>query len=49
MFSLIDIFTDSKPRQIYDEVLGTKDLVRATYKQYDADREMVKELNLVLQ
>lgn len=49
MFSLIDIFTDSKPKQIYDEVLGSKDLVPATSKQYDPVREMVKELNPVLQ
>ncbi len=45
MFSLIDLFGQSKASHRFSEVLGNQDLVLATSKQYDSVREMVKTLN----
>jgi phosphonate transport system substrate-binding protein len=45
MFSLIDI-SQSAPKNTFSEILGRKDLMPATSKQYDPVREMVKALNV---
>lgn len=48
MFALIDIAESAPNKNTYFEVLGSKDLMPATSKQYDPVREMVKALNLEL-
>lgn len=48
MFALIDILEGSKNINTYSEILGSRDLMPATSKQYDPVREMVKALNLEL-
>lgn len=48
MFSLIEILETHKSSGRFAEVLGSKDLVPATSRQYDPVREMVKSLNLGL-
>lgn len=49
MFSLIEIFESHKGSGRFSEVLGSKDLMPATSRQYDPVREMVKNLNLGVQ
>lgn len=48
MFALIDILEGSQNKNTYSEILGSRDLMPATSKQYDPVREMVKALNLEL-
>ncbi|MNJ92481.1 Phosphate-import protein PhnD precursor [compost metagenome] len=48
MFTLIDILQESTNKQKFSEILGTRDLMPATSKQYDPVREMVKALNIEL-
>lgn len=48
MFALIDIFQDNRTKQAYSEILGSRDLMPATSKQYDPVREMVKALKIEL-
>ena len=48
MFSLIEIFEENPTKQAYSEILGSRDLMPATSKQYDPVREMVKALNIEL-
>lgn len=48
MFALIDIFQANRSKQTYSEILGSRDLMPATSKQYDPVREMVKALNVGL-
>lgn len=48
MFSLIDILEQSRNKNTYSEILGSRDLMPATSKQYDPVREMVKALNIEL-
>ncbi|WP_374078164.1 phosphate/phosphite/phosphonate ABC transporter substrate-binding protein [Bdellovibrio bacteriovorus] len=48
MFALIDILAESQGKNTYSEILGSRDLMPATSKQYDPVREMVKALNLEL-
>lgn len=46
MFALIDIMSREKESLKYSEVLGTRDLMPATTKQYDPVREMVEALQI---
>jgi phosphonate transport system substrate-binding protein len=46
MFAIIDIQEKYKSDNRFSEVLGEKDLVPATTRQYDPIREMAKDLNL---
>lgn len=46
MFTLIDILESLQDKNTYSEILGTRDLMPATSKQYDPVREMVKALEL---
>lgn len=46
MFALIDILEESRDKNNYSEILGSRDLMPATSKQYDPVREMVKALKL---
>jgi phosphonate transport system substrate-binding protein len=46
MFTLIDIVGNYKESGRFAEVLGPKDLMPATSRQYDPVREMVKSLNV---
>ena len=46
MFALIDIMSREKESHKYSEVLGTRDLMPATTKQYDPVREMVEALKI---
>lgn len=48
MFALIDILEGAQNKNSYSEILGSRDLMPATSKQYDPVREMVKALNLGL-
>lgn len=48
MFTLIDILQESSDKQKFSDILGTRDLMPATSKQYDPVREMVKALNIEL-
>lgn len=48
MFALIDILEQSADKNTYSEILGSRDLMPATSKQYDPVREMVKALNIEL-
>ncbi|UXR64646.1 phosphate/phosphite/phosphonate ABC transporter substrate-binding protein [Bdellovibrio bacteriovorus] len=48
MFSLIDILEQTRNKNMYSEILGSRDLIPATSKQYDPVREMVKALNIEL-
>lgn len=48
MFALIDILEGAHNKDTYSEILGSRDLMPATSKQYDPVREMVKALNLEL-
>jgi phosphonate transport system substrate-binding protein len=48
MFALIDIFQENRTKQTYSEILGSRDLMPATSKQYDPVREMVKALKMEL-
>ncbi|MBV2167470.1 MAG: phosphate/phosphite/phosphonate ABC transporter substrate-binding protein [Bdellovibrio sp.] len=48
MFALIDILEQSRNKNTYSEILGSRDLMPATSKQYDPVREMVKALNIEL-
>lgn len=46
MFAMIDIMGREKDTKKYSEVLGTRDLMPATSKQYDPVREMVEALHI---
>lgn len=46
MVSLVDIFEKSKASKKFNEVLGEKELMPATSKQYDPVREVIKNLDL---
>lgn len=48
MFALIDILEQTRNKNTYSEILGSRDLMPATSKQYDPVREMVKALNIEL-
>ncbi|WP_374035002.1 phosphate/phosphite/phosphonate ABC transporter substrate-binding protein [Bdellovibrio bacteriovorus] len=48
MFALIDILEQNRNKDTYSEILGSRDLMPATSKQYDPVREMVKALNIEL-
>jgi phosphonate transport system substrate-binding protein len=48
MFALIDLFQENRSKQTYSEILGSRDLMPATSKQYDPVREMVKALKMEL-
>lgn len=48
MFFLIDMMEESQDKNRYSEILGSRDLMPATSKQYDPVREMVKALNIEL-
>lgn len=48
MFTLIDILEQNRNKDTYSEILGSRDLMPATSKQYDPVREMVKALNIEL-
>jgi phosphonate transport system substrate-binding protein len=48
MMSLIDIFQKNKESKVFSEILGSQDLMPATFRQYDPVREMVKALNPVI-
>ncbi len=48
MFALIDILEQTHNKNTYSEILGSRDLMPATSKQYDPVREMVKALNIEL-
>jgi phosphonate transport system substrate-binding protein len=48
MFALIDILEQTADKNTYSEILGSRDLMPATSKQYDPVREMVKALNIEL-
>lgn len=48
MFAMIDLMENTKNKNAYSEILGSRDLMPATSKQYDPVREMVKALNLEL-
>ncbi|WP_347357049.1 phosphate/phosphite/phosphonate ABC transporter substrate-binding protein [Bdellovibrio sp.] len=48
MFTLIDILEQTRNKNTYSEILGSRDLMPATSKQYDPVREMVKALNIEL-
>lgn len=48
MFALIGILEDTQNKNTYSEILGSRDLMPATSKQYDPVRELVKALNLEL-
>ena len=46
MFALVDLMNEGKNRDKFTEILGSRDLIPATSKQYDPVREMVKTLNI---
>lgn len=46
MVSIVDIFEKSKASKKFNEVLGEKELMPATSKQYDPVREVIKNLDL---
>ncbi|UOF02939.1 substrate-binding domain-containing protein [Bdellovibrio reynosensis] len=46
MFALIDLVQENRGKDTYTEILGSRDLMPATSKQYDPVREMVKALGL---
>ena len=46
MMEIVDIFDKSKKEKKYTEILGEKDLMPATSRQYDSVREVVKSLNI---
>ncbi|XGC81558.1 phosphate/phosphite/phosphonate ABC transporter substrate-binding protein [Bdellovibrio bacteriovorus] len=46
MFALIDLVQETRGKDTYTEILGSRDLMPATSKQYDPVREMVKALEL---
>jgi phosphonate transport system substrate-binding protein len=48
MFALIEIMAEHKDSKRFSEVLGSKDLMPATSRQYDPVRDMVKSMNLGL-
>ncbi|AHZ86913.1 alkylphosphonate ABC transporter [Bdellovibrio bacteriovorus] len=48
MFALIDALEQNRNKDTYSEILGSRDLMPATSKQYDPVREMVKALNIEL-
>lgn len=48
MFALIDLFQIHREKKTYSEILGSRDLMPATSKQYDPVREMVKALKMEL-
>lgn len=48
MFQLIDVLEENRNKNAYSEILGSRDLMPATTKQYDPVREMVKALNIEL-
>lgn len=48
MFALIDMVTDDRIVKKYTEVLGTKDLMPATNRQYDSVRDMVQLMKIEL-
>ncbi len=48
MFALIDLMTNEKDKSKYSEVLGLRDLMPATSRQYDPVREMVQSLHIEL-
>ncbi|MEK2687587.1 phosphate/phosphite/phosphonate ABC transporter substrate-binding protein [Bdellovibrio sp. GT3] len=48
MFALIEILEQTADKNTYSEILGSRDLMPATSKQYDPVREMVKALNIEL-
>ncbi len=48
MFALIEIMAEHKDSKRFSEVLGSKDLMPATSRQYDPVRDMVKNMNLGL-
>lgn len=48
MFKLIDILEANRNNSAFSEILGSRDLMPATSKQYDPVREMVKALNIEL-
>lgn len=48
MFALIDILEQTADKNTYSEILGSRDLMPATSKQYDPVREMVKALKIEL-
>jgi phosphonate transport system substrate-binding protein len=44
MFALIDLAEGGQNKEKYSEILGSRDLMPATSRQYDPVREMVKSL-----
>ncbi len=48
MFALVDLMSESQNKGKYTEILGSRDLIPATSRQYDPVREMVKTLNAEL-
>lgn len=48
MFTLIDIVAADKTTKKFTEVLGNKDLMPATSRQYDSVREMVRSMKIEL-
>lgn len=48
MFALIDLLAEDKSAKKYSEVLGTKDLMPATNRQYDSVRDMVHLMKIEL-
>ncbi|WP_413558409.1 phosphate/phosphite/phosphonate ABC transporter substrate-binding protein [Bdellovibrio sp. HCB209] len=48
MFALIELLEQTSGKNTYSEILGSRDLMPATSKQYDPVREMVKALNIEL-
>lgn len=46
MVSIIDLFQKTKDQKKYSEILGSKDLMPATSKQYDPVRDVIKNLNI---
>ena len=46
MVNLVDLFEKSKMQKKYREILGEKELMPATSKQYDPVREVIKNLDI---
>lgn len=46
MVNIIDIFEKNKPLKKFNEILGEKELMPATSKQYDPVREVIKNLDI---
>lgn len=49
MFALIETLEKTRDKETYSEILGSRDLMPATSKQYDPVKEMVKALKIELQ